>query len=373
MKIAYISTSTIPSKSANSVHVMKMCQAIVRSGHSVLLFAQNRRTNVIHEIKNDFDYYGIDKCFRIIKIPWLPVFGRSIIYSFLSAIKARINKVDLAFCRSVAGAYFSAKFGLPVILEVHAPILVFGRFSEILFKRLIRSSNLKKLVVITHSLKKYLVEKYNLINVDVVVSPDGADEYKSDDYSPILINKTKQLNAGYVGGLYTGKGVEIIMLLAKECSWADFHIIGGSDEEVNSYKKEFSSLKNITFYGYQPPSKVNSYLQSFDVVLMPNQEKMSTFGGNGDIGKWTSPLKMFEYMSAAKPIIASRLEVLQEILEHEVNSLLCVPDNISDWKTSLERLRDDVKLRKFLGDNALSDFLKNYTWKIRAKNLLNNI
>jgi hypothetical protein len=66
VKIAYLSDSTIPSRTANSVHVMKMCQAFAKNGHEVVLFA--RRSE--EQVGDEYSYYGVDPCFDIEKQTW---------------------------------------------------------------------------------------------------------------------------------------------------------------------------------------------------------------------------------------------------------------------------------------------------------------
>lgn len=67
MKILYISKSIIPSRSANSIHVMKMCQAFSLNGHEVVLLAPNIKNLYEKDISNVFKFYGIKKKFHIKK------------------------------------------------------------------------------------------------------------------------------------------------------------------------------------------------------------------------------------------------------------------------------------------------------------------
>ncbi len=83
-----------------------------------------------------------------------------------------------------------------------------------------------------------------------------------------------------------------------------------------------------------------------------------------------SPLKMFEYMAAGKPILASDLPILREVLRHEHNCLLCDPSNIDTWVASLKRLLAEQALARTLAETARRDFLKNYTWSARAQTVL---
>jgi glycosyltransferase involved in cell wall biosynthesis len=79
-----------------------------------------------------------------------------------------------------------------------------------------------------------------------------------------------------------------------------------------------------------------------------------------------SPLKIFECMAHAKPIVSSDLPVLREVLTDEVNALLCDPDDIESWVNAIERLRKDQDLRARLAERARLDFDTNYSWAKRA-------
>ena len=71
MRILYISKSTIPSRSANSINVMKMCQAFSNNGHEVVLLAPDLKDKYEKNIDDIYDYYGVNKNF-IIKKLWHP-------------------------------------------------------------------------------------------------------------------------------------------------------------------------------------------------------------------------------------------------------------------------------------------------------------
>jgi glycosyltransferase involved in cell wall biosynthesis len=107
-------------------------------------------------------------------------------------------------------------------------------------------------------------------------------------------------------------------------------------------------------------------------LLAPYQSSVTVPGG-GDVGRWMSPLKIFEYMAAGKAILASDLPVLREILSHGETALLCPPHNIESWIESLNQLQKDPELRALLGNNAKTVFQSQHTWQARAKKVLENI
>lgn len=372
MKIVYISSSIIPSRTANSIHVMKMCQALAKSGKNVTLLVPDNYKGAEKITGSVYDFYGVEQCFRIIKLPWLNIKGRGYIYGMMSAIKAKKLNADLVFGRNTIGCALAAFAGLPVIFESHSPVVESGRVTSWFFDKLSNSKNLIKLVVITKSLKKHYVTSHPHLTEKIHVAPDGADPVSQDVKQVRLANAGKRMQVGYVGNLYKGKGMEIIAELAKCCNWADFHIVGGLEADIDYWKLQCSEIKNIEFHGFVTNSQVASYQNSFDVLLLPNKENVNAHGkGRSNIGSWTSPLKMFEYMAAQKPIVASNLTVLQEVLINEHNALLCDPENVIEWKYALERLRDDTNLGRDLSNQAYHEFIDSYTWLARAEKLVN--
>jgi glycosyltransferase involved in cell wall biosynthesis len=83
---------------------------------------------------------------------------------------------------------------------------------------------------------------------------------------------------------------------------------------------------------------------------------------------FTSPLKLFEYMAAGRPIVASDLPSIREILAHERNALLITPGNPQAVTAAIRRLNDDRALGRRLAGQALIDAAE-YTWAKRAERL----
>ncbi|WP_081785923.1 glycosyltransferase family 4 protein [Halomonas sp. BC04] len=369
MKVAYISSSAIPSSSANSIHVMKMCQAFGVNGHEVTLFAPDKKRESDPKVVNIYLYYNVKEIFNLIKASWFPVKGKGYIYGWVSSRKAIKFKPDLVFCRNLAGCFFSAMAGQVVVFESHAPVSYDGAISRWMFLRLIHSSSFKYLVVITHELADHYIKNYPELKGRVLVAPDAADPLPAQ-VMPSKKASNEGFNVGYVGQLYSGKGMEVVSQLARRCSWANFHVVGGEVNDLKYWAKTCEGITNITFHGFVPPAEVASFIYAFDVVLLPNQCSVKARGEKRDIGRWTSPLKAFEYMAAGKPIIASDLPVLREVLEDGVNSLLCSAGDLEAWENALKQLYDNEGKRHKLGEAAYKVFMENYTWRERANKIM---
>jgi glycosyltransferase involved in cell wall biosynthesis len=369
MKIAYLSNSTIPSRTANSIQVMKMCQAFAKTGHTVQLITPRKSVDEEPDVGDVHSFYGVENCFEIIYIRYPPFRIFRFIFGFLAAMDAWKRRSDLVYGRDLVGCFFASLFKLPVIFESHGPIE--RKIFKVFFKCLIRRSSFKHLIVITRALADYYSESYPILIGKIVVAPDGADPVHENVKPEHFMNNNKKLQVGYVGHLYPGRGLEIIEQLAKRCPWADFHIIGGTENDINFYKDRMGDIENIFIQGYKQPKDVERYRLGCDVLLAPYQ-KIVSVTGRGNTVDWMSPLKVFEYMAAGKAIICSDLPVIREVLDNGRNAKLCPPEDVDEWERALVFLYSNSEIRKEIADNAKSDFNQHYSWQIRAKKILMN-
>lgn len=370
MRIVYISKSIIPSRTANSIHVMKMCQAFSENGHDVTLLTPSQKNLYEKGIVDIYDYYGVKKNF-VIKKFWHPEFkGGAVIYTFVILIYLFFNnKFDLVYGRFLYGCYLASLLNYKVVFESHENIYLQTNFKLRIFKYLIRSKYFKKLVVISNALKNIYLQNGHLENKKIQVAHDGADEVLDLNIKIDLQGNNKNLKVGYVGHLYNGRGIEIIIECAKKIKDVTFHIVGGTTEDIKYWKNYISSLdlSNIYFYGFVSPKETINYKNSFDIFLAPYSKKVAVFGNTGDSSRYMSPLKIFEYMSHKKAMIVSDLLVLREVL-NEKNSILIESNDIDGWVQAINKLKIEENRQK-IADYAYKDF-KSYTWNNRAKQLI---
>lgn len=369
MKIVYIAPSIIPSRTANSIHIMKMCRAFAQKGHEVTLMVPDNRVSYEPCVEDVFDFYGVERCFQILYLPLPPVKGRGLIFGFEAARKAKKMHPDIVYGRDLPGCFFASMLKLPVIFESHAPIegFVYGK----IFNRLIQRSELMRLVVITRALKDYYSSRYPFIPDKIIVAPDGADPVPDGAVPVVFPNKDKRLQVGYVGHLYSGRGVDVICQLAESCPWADFHVVGGTYKDINAYREKVKPLANLHLHGFKPYTEAERYRIGCDVLIAPYQNKVSVTGNGATTTElWMSPMKIFEYMAAGKAIICSDLPVLREVLVDGRNSLLCDPEDINSWIRALVILSENKDYRIQLGKTARKELINNYSWSARASKVL---
>ena len=376
MRIAYISGSVIPSRFANSIHVMRMCGAFAALGHEVSLIVPECERPAI-EAMGEHDvhaFYGVASDFEILRVPDYPFRGGFILTGRSAARVARRLGVDLVFARSIAGAYFALRYGMEVVYETHFPDGRRRRASGYLARRVTSSSRLSGLVVISEPLRQHFLDA-GVPGYRILRLPDGADAPLTETRPAMGETAGRSpLRVGYVGHLYPGRGIELILDLARRAPWADFGLVGGLEADVERWRRSARNLVNVTFHGFVAPAQADGYRLSFDVLIAPYQDKVAISStGSADTAAWMSPLKIFEYMACAKPIVCSDLPVLREVLSHEHNALLCSPGDASDWLGALERLRADPDLRRLLAANARADFETRYSWRGRARRILGHV
>lgn len=358
MKLLYLSTAIIPSSYANSVHVMKMCNAFANNGINVTMLAN--KGDVATDLKA---FYDIEHDLNIIYVP-------NTKYSVFCRIKEVFKlckENDIVYTRNPIMAFCSCFIiKAKTIFEYHA--LTTNRLNKLLESMLVTRNNIRH-VFITESLKKDYEKRYPVLeNKDTIVLPDGADLK-----NPPQIFEQKRLSCGYIGSFQMGKGIELVVKIANELPAVTFHIVGGKTDEIATLKEK-QLFNNIVWHGFLNQKQITEILNNeIDIALLPNQRQVLV-GNNSttDIGKYTSPMKLFEYMACGKAIIASDLEVIREVLD-ENSSILVSPDNTQEWVDAILCLEKNRPLFKNLCINSYSLCREQYTWSSRSIKVLKNM
>jgi len=370
VKIACITTSTIPSDTANSIQVMKVCQALAQLGHEIRLFTPGQ-TRVAWDTLAG--HYGLQAQFPIFWIPDWPIFKR---YDFSSkAVNLGYRwEADLIYTWTPQAALYSAVLGSPVVLEMHDRPT--GKLGPQILRWFVRQKGLKRLVVITQALRRALEQDCNrqFRAGEVVIAPNGIDleRYRNlpdPQEARIELGLEDGVTVGYTGHFYPGRGTELLYSLAERLPGVNFLWVGGRPADVTYWRQRVSEagLTNIRLIGFVENKLLSMYQAAADVLLMPYEFSIqgSSGGNSADI---CSPMKMFEYMAAGRAIITSDLPVIREVL-NEQNAIFCLPQDVEAWQQALQQLLGDEDLRGKLGQRARND-ARNYAWIERARRSL---
>lgn len=376
MKIIYLTNARIPTEKAHGYQICKMCEEFSNLGVEVELWLPSRKNH----IKADpFSFYGIKNNFKINIInsfgfyqynKYLRGFGFWLngFWFLLHLLFIKIDKKSIIYTRDPEIGWLFSLRGYKTIYEAHTWPENRVKLYKFLFKKI------NKLIVITHGLKKCFL-KAGFKRENIFVAPDGVDLKKFDieiDKAPARKKFNLPLDKKiilYTGHLYGWKGADI---LAQAASSLDDNclviFVGGTEADFAIFKKTYQELIDqgkVAAYKHQSRELMPVWLKTADVLILPNKagENISKY--------FTSPLKLFEYMAAGRPIVASNLPSITEIL-NESNSILVESDKPASLAKGIKKILENEALAESLAKQAMAD-VQNFSWQKRAENVLNFI
>jgi glycosyltransferase involved in cell wall biosynthesis len=365
MKIVVIAGSTIPSDTANSLQVMKACQALAQIGYDVTLLVPGVKNTSVDLRK----HYGLEVEFPI---EWLSSSSRRM-FTWDAVGRARALRADIIYSWFPQSAVFGLMRGMPVVFEIH--IQPTGRFGPAWHWAFANVRGRRRLVSITRALVELLDQGFNMRfpAEEVVIAPNGVDLERFVSLpEPVVARRQTGLREAptvmCTGHLYAGRGADLFLELAESLPQAQFVWVGGRLEDIESWKKHARS-ENVTFTGFIPNRDLPLYQAAADVLLMPYGRSIMGSSGTADSAAVASPMKMFEYMAAGRAIVSADLPVIREVL-NEGNAVFCRPDDPGDWRLVIEALLEDDAHRTGLGNRARHD-VQGYTWVARAQRIMN--
>ena len=388
MKILYISAAAFPSEKSHSLSIMRVCQALSDAGNEVTLFGQSSDLKPFE--KDPIGFYGLRGGFSVLtyklcRLCKTRLFRVFLIDGLISAWKTRKLfkrlKPDIVYSRLTVAELLLVPARLPVIYEMHSLGPLGQQFiRRAAFVLLTKIKNFRKLVVTTDFLAEIMMEKFP--NIPVIVARLSADLPAKFDLGVVDNFRKKQLkgsnfvhHVGYTGYLDNRglRGTDIIIKCAFELPEVAFHIVGGETEMVEywrKYSEQYNKNKNIFFYGHRNPSEIPYFLHCFDITLAPLQHRPSKRAPNGEN---MSPLKLPQYLSYGKVIVASDIPAHRECLTANETALLVLHDNITEWVKAINALLYDLPKRQAMSQKAILAFFAGYTHEMRIKNILSGL
>lgn len=370
MKIVYISTAEVPSSRANSLQVMKVCQALVQLGEQVQLYLPDDHSATWEQLE---EMYGLTQRFPILRFP-SRAFLRRFDFTVASLLRARKEGTDLVYTRMAFTALLSRLMGFKTVLELHD--VPSGRIGPMVFRWYLRARKPGLTVYITKALKD-LAEKSVKTSAregEYLIAPDGVDLERFESLpdparARAELGLQDVFTAVYAGGFYPGRGLEMLEPLAQAFPQVQFLWVGGNDEQVDTWRNRLKDrdIGNVLLTGFIHNSRLPLFQAAADVLLMPYS---SSFGGSGggNIARVSSPLKMFEYLASGRAILASDIPVLREVLTDKT-ACFYQPENFEDLCRQFSTLISDSALRAHYASAARSK-AQDYDWKKRMKGIL---
>ena len=399
VRLVYLADIRFPLERANGIQTMATCHALAERGHDVELIV---RPDTEAPPRDPFDYYGLARLERL-RIERAPVSGpaaaRRLGYlAFAAGRTAGRARADLIFTRDlgVASLLLRATGAVrpPVVYESHgyAPEVAAALPGLVATARTPSAGKLRRLarreahvwraadgyVTITAALAADLEARHGR-RERVAVIPDGvrlrAQTQGLGLPAEALGVPSAKVGTGdsgegavvaYAGHLYAWKGVDVLLEALALVPPARGLIIGGHAAEpdlgrLRALAERLGIGARVTFTGMVVPARVPEFLRSATIFALPNPASAIS-------SRFTSPLKLFEYMAAGRPIVASDLPAVREILQDDVDALLVAPGDAAALGAAIARLIADPGLAVRLA-GAAAERAPQYTWDRRAERL----
>lgn len=363
--LAYIANARMPTEKAHGLQIANMCHAFARKKMDVTLVAP-KRNNPIKETV--FDFYGINKDFKISTVWSWDLIGtlrttgfwiQQLTFSISAWLVCRkLPKDSLFFSRDIFSAWLLSFGRRKVVFEMHRyPERMKGIWKAMLH----RMSG----IISTNRWKADMLEREMGYPKDrILVLPNGFDPAIFEaSLSRAELRTELSLPAGrlialYTGHLYDWKGAHVFAEAATQMPDVLCVFVGGTTADLEKFHTEFGHVENILLVGHKTHRVIPKYLLTADVLVLPNSAKSheSQFS--------TSPIKLFEYLAAGKPIVASDLPSIRELVG-DANAVFVTPDNqkaLAEGIVDILHRREDAVI---MASNNINLSLQ-YTWEKRA-------
>lgn len=374
MRLLYITNSRMPTEKAHGFQIMKTVQAMEQSGADVTLLIPSRKNYIKTNIA---EFYNVKIQSRVIRVldlvRCLQYISEKIYFpfqrlwflvaSFFYGLFWRGN----IYSRDITVVFLLSLFGKKVAYEDHEP----KQSHKKLYALFLR--HIPKKVIVARGLVD-LYKEFGVKESSCALIANGVDVKEFDQVSADKQLWSKEFGikedarvALYVGHFYRWKGVYTLLDSAKNVNVAVV-LIGGTKEDfaaVEQYVKN-NNISNVYLKRFIEHSKVIEFAKSADVLVLPNTAKEERSQ------KYTTPIKLFEYMASEVPIIASNISSFKYYLKDRENALLCEPDSADDLAKAINRLSEDSNLQRKLAEQAKKD-VQEYDWKKRAQKIIDFI
>jgi glycosyltransferase involved in cell wall biosynthesis len=363
------------------VQTFHTCHALARRGHAVTLTV---RADTAIPPRDPFAFYGLpaERQLTMMKIGTPgPARARRLAY-LLGALRLAVSSRDaVVFTRDLGLAAWMLQ--LPkarrpkVVYESHGmSSVVAEEMPRLLGKPELAPSRskLRRLerreervwkhaaayVAITRTLAHDLATRFGE-RANVFSVPDGAQTH-----ARLPPPDADRFIAGYAGHLYPWKGVDVFVRSLAHAEGIYGLIVGGHPaeadlERVTHLVRELGLQNRVRITGLLPPTGVAEALASASVLVLPNPASAIS-------ERYTSPLKLFEYLTMGRPIVASDLASIREVLEHRRTALLVPPGDEHALAAALVELSRDPTAAARLGHEALA-LAPRFSWEARAGRL----
>ncbi|RLB02969.1 MAG: hypothetical protein DRG83_07720 [Deltaproteobacteria bacterium] len=364
------------------VHITEIANALRKLGNEVYILSppgvdiEDAKTISSSKSRS----LWIRKIYEILPQCILEVFRLS--YNFFAYFRlkeaVRKYKIDFIYERYAfltwVGPYFARKHRIPIILEVNEASgldEVTGQVLVGLATRIERKifQMADAIVVVSDFLKRH-IRRMGIDEGKIYVIPNAVnlELFNPDNVKDALRRKLKVDNRiviGFVGAFVSWNNLKLLIDIFKDVfrEKPDIHLLLIGDGPLKSdlgKKVHQEGLKDrVTLTGRVKYEDVPKFIHSMDICVIPQSNQ------------YRSPVKLFEYMAMAKPVVAPDVEPIKSVIMEYENGVLFKSRNRDSLKETIRDLLEiENSKRRKMGDRARKTVIEKYTWENNAKKIV---
>jgi glycosyltransferase involved in cell wall biosynthesis len=385
LRILYLADIRFPLERANGIQTIETCYALAERGHDVQLLV---RPDSVRPTRDPFAFFGLAPHPRL-AIERAAVIGPPTARRALYLTEAVVtvardrSRTDAVVTRDLGVA--SLVLGLPralrppLIYESHgyAPVVAAALPELVSGAPHAPDSKLRRLssreervwrladgyVTITSGLAAELTDRFGSRPLLATI-PDGVRlEPRRAFVAP---THSSSPTVGYGGHLYPWKGVDVLLRALALLPKVRGLIVGGHPAErdlarLRALAETLAIDGRVEFTGFLPRSEVAARLGQTDIVVMPHAGSIVT-------ERYSSPLKLFEYMALGKPIVASDVSAVREVLRDGDNARLVPAGDPEALAAGITQVLADPSFAERIARTAFTE-ASSYSWDRRGERL----
>ncbi|MDO8517960.1 MAG: glycosyltransferase family 4 protein [bacterium] len=380
MKIICISHWRIPSEKTMAPYMMRVAEAFAKEGNEVEFWIPRRRNAL--KVLDPFEYHLIERNFRLRYLPVIDLMGvvpgRISFLLMLASFTISVFFFALFQSRKSFFYFFDLRDAWLVLLlsrRAFCEIHMYYKSSLDVVNRW-GFARMRGIIAATKPLRAEIQRQYGVPQDKILHAPCGVN---SERFALDLSREDARRALGlpqdgrfifYIGHLFPVKGVDVLFDVHPLLAPGEvLYFIGGTDEDITRYRKKWEAAgapKNIVIVGRKPHQEIPTWLRAADILTIPNTARDPA----GSIE--SSPSKLMEYMASGRPIVASDVPAIRDVLDSSMG-YFAEPDSPQAIAAQVHAIFTDPTLAEKKARAARAFASTDLNWSARACNIMHFI